>query len=218
MGSHKSADEEPLMLRRNAVPISAVIVLGLAIGINHGAWAQESSPAAAPTQASTEGLVSATVVTVHGKIVKVNKARKQVTLEGPEGRRVTLDVQNPYNLNAAKVGAPFVARYYEIVTVRKKKPGETVPSASLKGGIATATPGGVPGAAGEMHLTLLVTVEAIDESKGTVTIKGPDGSVETVKARNPQNLKRLKVGDDLVVSISRAIAISLEKESGSGAS
>jgi len=216
------------MLKQRAVLLSAVMVLALGLGTNYGASAQEASPAATPAQeaspaatpaeAKTEGVVSATVVTVHGKIVKVNKARKQVTLEGPEGNRVTLDVRNPYNLNAAKVGAPFVARYYEVVTIRKKKPGENVPSASLIGGIATAKPGGVPGATGEMHIGPLVTVDAIDEAKGTVTVKAADGTVETVKPRNPQNLKRLKVGDQLVVGISRAIAISLEKESGSGAS
>jgi hypothetical protein len=205
------------MLKR-AVLLSAIAALGLGLGINYGALAQEASSAATPAPAKTEGVVAATVITVHGKIVKVNKARKEVTLEGPEGNRVTVDVRNPYNLSAAKVGAPFVARYYEIVTIRKKKPGENVPSASISGGIATAKPGGVPGATGEMHVGLLLTVDAIDETNGTVTVKAADGTVETVKPRNAKNLKRLKVGDQLVIGISRAIAISLEKESGAGAS
>jgi hypothetical protein len=205
-----------MIFMRRTILFAAIVLFGL--GFNSGAWAQSASPAATPAQAKPEGVVSATVVTLHGKIVKVNKARKLVTLEGPEGRNVTLEVRNPYNLAAAKVGEPFVVRYYEVVTVRKMKPGENVPSASLKEGIATAEPGGVPGAVREQHVSLLVTVDAIDEAKGTVTIKGPDGVDETVKARNPQNLKHFKVGDQLVVSISRAIGITLEKESGSGAS
>jgi hypothetical protein len=199
-----------MMIKQWAFLISAIMALSL--GINYRASAQEGSPATTPAQAKTEGVVSATVVTVHGKIAKVNRAKKQVTLEVPGGQEVTLDVQNPYNLNAAKVGLPFVARYYEVVTIRKKKPGESIPSASLKGGIATAKPGGVPGAVGELHVRLLVSVDAIDEANGTVTVKAADGTVETVKARNPENLKRLKVGDQLVVGISRAIGISLEKE------
>ena len=67
-----------------------------------------------------------------------------VTIEGTGGRRLYLKVENPYNLDAAKVGEPVVAHFYEVVTIRKKKPGETVPSASLKEGIATAQPGQVP--------------------------------------------------------------------------
>lgn len=195
--------------------ISAMMALSLAIG--HPVLAQEATPAQTPAQAKPEGVAYGTVITVHGKIAKVDKAGKQVTLELPEGQEVTLDVHNPYNLNAAKVGEPFVARYY-VVTIRKKKPGENVPSASLKGGIATAQPGATPGAVGAMHVSLLVTVDAIDQAKGTVTVKGPDGTLEMVKARNPQNLKLIKVGDQLVVSISRAIGITLEKESASGAS
>jgi len=131
---------------------------------------------------------------------------------------VTVDVRNPDNLRAAKVGEPFAARVYEIVTIRKKKPGENVQSASLSEGIWTTNPGGAPGGSRAVQIKLLVTVDGIDEANGTVTVKAADGSTETVKARNPQNLKRLKVGDELVISIYRAIAISLAKEPGGGAS
>jgi hypothetical protein len=202
------------MLKRRGILLSAILVG--ALGMNYGASAQVASPA--PSAAGSEGVTSATVLTVHGKVVEVNKAKKLVTLEGPEGRKVTLRVENPYNLNSAKVGDPFVARFYEVVTIRKKKPGEVVPSASLSQGIATAKPGAVPGAVGEQHLRLLVTVTAIDDANGTVTVKGPDGATETVKPRNPKNLKRVKVGDELVIGISRAIAIALDKEPGGGAS
>jgi hypothetical protein len=193
----------------------ALVILGL--GSSY-ASAQEANPAASPAEARPEGVVSATVITAHGKIAKVNKARQEVTLELPGGQEVTINVQNPSNLEAAKAGAPFVARYYEVVTIRKKRPGESVPAASLKGGIATAKPGGTPGAVGEIHAQVLVTVDAIDEANGTVTVKAADGTAETVKARNPQNLKRIKVGDELVVTISRAIGITLQQESASKAS
>jgi len=204
------------MIKRLALLFSAIVVLGL--GFNHGAWAQEASPAATAAQTAPEGVGSATVVTFHGKIVNVDTPKKQVTLEGPAGRRVTVDVRNPDNLRAAKVGEPFAARVYEIVTIRKKKPGENVQSASLSEGIWTTNPGGAPGGSRAVQIKLLVTVDGIDEANGTVTVKAADGSTETVKARNPQNLKRLKVGDELVISIYRAIAISLAKEQGGGAS
>lgn len=200
------------MIKRKAVPILAIVALGL--GLNYGASAQSGKPGETSAQAESEGVSSAMGVVVHGKIVEVNKAKKLVTLEGPGGRKVTLTVENPYNLEAAKVGEPVVTRFYEVVTIRKKKPGESVPSASLKEGIVTAKPGEIPGAVAEQQVGLVVSVVEIDKPKGTVTVKGPDGVVETVKARNPKNLKRLKVGDELVVSVSRAVAISLEKESG----
>ncbi len=199
------------MIRRKAGLIAAIVALGL--GLNYGASAQSGPPAETSTQAKPEGVGFQTAVVIHGKIIEVNKAKKLVTLEGPEGRKVTLTVKNPYNLEAAKVGEPVVARFYEVVAIRKKEPGESVPSASLKEGIVTAKPGEVPGAVAERQLSLVVSVVEIDKPNGAVTVKGPDGVLEKVKARDPNNLKRLKIGDELVVSLTRAVAISLEKES-----
>jgi len=199
------------MIKRKVLLIAGLVTLGL--GLNHDVSGQSGQSTEASPPASPEAVRSGTVLTVHGKIVEVNKAKKLVTLEGPEGRKVTLKVENPYNLKAAKVGEPVVTRFYEVVTIRKKKPNEIVPSASLKEGIATAKPGGVPGAVGEQQASLLVSIVAIDETNGSVTVKGPDGTVEKVKARDPKNLKQLKVGDELVITLARAIAISLEKES-----
>jgi hypothetical protein len=199
------------MIGRKISLIVGFIVIGLAL--NKAASAQSGQATGASPPGNLEAVRSITVITVHGKIAEVDKANKQVVLEGPEGKKVTLRVNNPYNLKAAKVGESVVTRFYEVVTVRKKKPDEVVPSASLKEGIATAKPGGVPGAVAEQQASVLVSVAAIDEANGTVTIKAPDGTVEKVKARDPKNLKQLKVGDDLVVTLDRAIAISLDKES-----
>jgi hypothetical protein len=69
-----------------------------------------------------------------------------------------------------------------------------------------------------VQIKLLVTVAAIDQANGTVTVKAADGTAETVKARDPHNLKRLKVGDELVIGLYRGVAISLSKEAVAGAS
>jgi len=205
------------MIKQKTLLIVTIVVAIVAVGIRltSAVWAQSEKPADASTAANGEGVGSATLVTIHGKIAAVDKAAKLVTLEGPEGRKVLLKVENPTNLAAAKVGEPFVARLYEIATIRKKRPGETIPSASVKEGLSTATPGEVPGAVAAGEVSIVVSVVAIDQAKGTITVKGSDEAVETVKARYPQKLKLLKVGDELVVSLWRGIAISLEKESGS---
>jgi hypothetical protein len=216
MVSASIGTEERMMIKRRAILLPAILILGL--GFNSGAWAQSASSEATPAQMQLEGVGSVTVITVHGKIVNVDRGRKLVTLEGPAGRRVTVYVRNPDNLRVAKVGEPFAARFYEVITIRKKKPGENVQGGSLSEGIWTANPGGVPGGSRAMQITLPVTVDAIDEANKTVTVKAPDGTTETVKARHPQALKQLKVGDELVISLYQGIAISLRKESGAGAS
>ena len=193
------------MTKRRTVLMAAA----LALGLTGYASAQTSAPS--PASGAVAGVATATQLTIHGKIAAVDKRKKLVTLEA-NGRKVTLTVENPYNLNAAKVGDPVVVHYYEVVSVRKKKPGETIPAVSLNEGIATAK-SGTPGAVAGERTSVLVTVEEVDQANGTVTLKGPDGSVEKVKARDPKNLQHLKAGDELVVTVSRLTAIAVDKES-----
>lgn len=204
------------MIKRRAILLSAILMLGL--GFNYGAWAQSASPEATPEQTQLEGIGTVTVITVHGKIVKVDRARKLVTLQGPAGNRMTVVVRNPDNLSAAKVGEPFAARFYEVATIRRKKAGENLQGGSLSEGIWMSNPGGVPGGSRAMLARLPVTVDGVDEVNKTVTVKAADGTTETVKARDPRLLKRLKVGDELVIGLYQGIAISLRPESGAGPS
>ena len=174
--------------------------------------AEGAGPAASPPAPPNQKIGVATIVTVHGKIVAVDRAKRLVTLTGPQGEKVTIKVEDPYNLAAAKPGEPFVARFRESVTVRRKRPGERLPAISIKEGVATALPGETPGGVIKTHRKAVVKVSAIDEKDGTVTVKAPDGSEETVEVSNPRYLKQVKVGEELVVSVKQAVAISLAKE------
>jgi len=167
-----------------------------------------------PSHEHLAGIGSATVVTIHGKITAVDRAKKLVTLEGPSGKKVTLEVKNPYNLKAAKPGEPFVARFYEIVTIRKKMPGEVIPAVALDEGIVSAVPGQTPGAAVGSIIQVVATIVAINKNKKTVDLQGPDGVVETVNVANPANLRHVKVGNEIVVTLTKVTAISLDKETG----
>ena len=188
------------------------IVLSLGVGLTGYSRAQDSPPAAGT--GAPVGAATGTVLTIHGKIAAVDEATKQVTLEA-NGRKVTFQVDNPYNLKNTKVGDPVVVRYYEIVSVRKKKKGEQVPSVSLSEGIVTAKAGN-PGAVAQEKATVLVTVSEVDQANGMVTIQGPDGSTEKVKPRDPNVLKHLKVGEELVVTVTRATAIKIDKDAAAG--
>lgn len=179
-------------------------------------WASSSTAAGAttsggaPTQEHLVGVGSATVVTIHGKIVSVNRAKRLVTLVGPDRKQVTVHV---YNLAATKPGAPFVAKFYEIVTVRKKRPGEALPAASLAEGVVSAVPGQIPGAVAGSSVQLVVTVDGVSRHKETITVEGPDGKPETVNVANPTNLRYVKVGDQIVITLTNVVAIALESDS-----
>jgi hypothetical protein len=198
------------MRGRRILWISSLVVLGVAL--NRAMPLARAEATASASAGDAQGLRSATVLTIHGTVTAIDKAEKLVTIQVPSGQKYTLKVENPYNLDAAKVGTGVVVRYYEAVSVRKKRAAESLPALSVNGGVVTARAGGVPGAVAEAQVNAVVSVVQVDKANGTVTIKGVDGSIETAKANNPKVLSHLKAGDDLVITTSRATAISLDKE------
>jgi hypothetical protein len=67
-------------------------------------------------------------------------------------------------------------------------------------------------AGGVLHVTRVVTtVEAIDLPNQSLTLKGPLGNSVTVRARSMENLKKIKVGDTIVVTYTEALAVGVEK-------
>ena len=57
---------------------------------------------------------------------------------------------------------------------------------------------------------MTATITAIDKKAHTVTIKGPEGNTETIKAKDPKNLDAVKVGDLVEIIYAQALAISLD--------
>ena len=178
------------------------------------------SPAVAdaqPPAGNVVGAGTASVIVVHGQIVSVNQEKKLVTLQGADGKQVTLHVYNPYNLAAAKPGEPFIAKFYEIATIQKLAPGQSPPAPSLTEGIVSAEPGETPGAAIGSQYQFAVTIDAIDKNDKAISLKGPDGGVEVVDVANPETLDRVQVGEQIVVTLTDAVVVALDKEAAGSA-
>ena len=199
---------------------AAAIALALALGLTCTRLAVADETAVPDSSANLQSSASRddelhfeTVLTVHGEIVSVDQTNSSLTLMGRKAGTLTLQVRNEKNLEGIKAGDRVVIRYVEGVHIAKKKPGEAAPVASLTEGILAAKPG-EPAAAGtsRQHKTV-ASVQAIDEANQEVTLKGPDGSVETVMVENPEALERVKVGDQVVIMHGLALALSLDKES-----
>jgi len=157
------------------------------------------------------GRAAARAVTVKGTIAAIDKDKNTVTLKGPKGRTVTIEVKDPSKLDQIKVGDPVVATYMEAVAFQIKKPGTATPGTKVEETRATSKPGETPAGAVGQEVTVTATITAIDKAAHTVTIKGPEGNTETVKAKDPKNLDRIKVGDLVEITYAQALAVSLDK-------
>ena len=61
-------------------------------------------------------------------------------------------------------------------------------------------------------IRLVATIEAVNHAERTVVIKGPDGAEETVKVSHHDSLKHLKVGDQIVITLTNVVAVELKPE------
>ena len=170
--------------------------------------ADQKSGAAAP---KVVGKGVAEGVRVRGTVAAVDKEKGTVTLKGPKGRTVTLDVQDKGKLDAVSVGDPVVATYMEALVVRLKKSGTAAPGMTAQETRVGSKPGETPAGAVGREVSVTATITAIDRKAHTVTIKGPEGRTERITARDPKNLEGVKVGDLVELTYTQALAVALDK-------
>jgi len=196
---------------------AAVVVSGLMFIQMPSAWADATrvaqAPAAgdkaAPADSKMPGKGAVGAVIVRGTIDAIDKERGTVTLKGPKGRTLTLEVRDKEKLDVVKVGDPVVATYVEAVVIQVKKEG--TPGVTTQETRVSSKPGETPAGAIGREISITATVTAIDKKANTVSIKGPQGHTETIKAKNPKNLAAVKVGDLVDITYTQALAISLDK-------
>ena len=183
-------------------------VLVLVLSLSTGAFAQ-ATKGAAPAERPKVVKERTAVMTATVQAIDLNT--RIVTLKGPKGEVRDIKVgEEAVNLPQVKVGDLVTVKFYESLAVEVIKPG-TVSGAGEKSAIVRAKPGEMPGGMAARQSTVTATVTAIDKKKSTLTLKGPDGKTVIAKAEDPKNLDKVKVGDELMITYTEALAISVEK-------
>jgi len=204
-------------MRRLAI---AAMVTGALLVQAPGASADALRVAQAPAGTSEKsgvvaekmpGKGAAVAVKIRGTIDAIDKDKGTVTLKGPKGRTLTLEVRDRQKLDAIKVGDPVVATYMEAVVIQARKAGTATPGVTTQETRVGSKPGETPAGAIGREVTVTATLTAIDKKAQTVTIKGPEGGTETIKAKDPKNLEALKVGDMVDITYAQALAVTLDK-------
>lgn len=172
-----------------------------------------AQPAAAPAaQSPARGPVTAmNTVTLTAVVEKLDLATRHVTLRGASGTVYDFVVSPEFkNLDKVKVGDTVAVNYTQAIAARLATAAEAGRPASIA---ASATPPGTgrPVTVGT-EITEKLKVAAIDLDHHAVTLTGPGGQSETVDVLDPklrERLKSLTVGDELFVTYSESLALSL---------
>jgi hypothetical protein len=162
--------------------------------------------ASEPGKAAVVGAVE-----VSALVVAVDKATRTVTLKGPKGNVVDIVAGDEVkNFAQIKVGDYLFVRYIQSLTLELQKVKGGPSGITEQSATATAKPGERPAAAAGREVTAIAKVTALDQKAKTITLKGPRGNSVTLDVNNPDQFKVVKVGDDVRVTYTEAVAISVE--------
>ena len=176
------------------------------------ALAQKPDAKGGAVIASEPGRATAVrAVQISAQVVSIDKATRTVTLKGPQGNIVDVVAGDEVrNFDQIKVGDFVVVRYAQALTLELRKTKGATGDLTVREEGARAKPGERPAAAGARQVTAIANVIAVDPKKSTITLKGPRGNVVTLDVQNPDQFKVVKKGDQVEVTYTEALALSVE--------
>jgi hypothetical protein len=150
---------------------------------------------------------------ITANVEDVDAKNRSLRLRMPDGRVVPLKVgEEVQNLAQVDKGDTVELEYFQSIEFEVRQPTrEELEMSGLGVGVAGRAPlGAKPGAVVAGQQIGVVTIEAIDKKRQEVTVRG-DGGIMTVKAKYPENLRLLKVGDTVVVKTTELLAASVKE-------
>jgi hypothetical protein len=150
-------------------------------------------------------------VKLSAQVIAIEKASRTLTLKGPKGNVVDVIAGDKVrNFDQIKLGDMVVVRYAEALTLELKKAASASGDVTVVEEAKRAKAGDRPAVAGGVQVSALAEVIAVDPKASTITIKGPKGNEVTLDVMNPDQFKVVKKGDQIEVTYTEAIALSVE--------
>ena len=150
------------------------------------------------------------VIESRATVTAIDLPQRLVTLQDVKGEQIVVEVSDRVKrLDEVKVGDQVVVSYTQALAWQVKPASKGTPGVSAQDSVTKAPPSEKPGATVGRTVTLTTTITGIDLTNGTVTLTGPDGKSETIKARDPANLKKVQVGDLVDIVYTEAVAIAV---------
>jgi hypothetical protein len=155
------------------------------------------------------GKVTATKsVEITADITAIDAATRGVTLKGPEGNEVELTAgPEVRNFDQLKVGDKVQMQYVEQLELELIKGGGRPVVRSEAGGGARAAQGEAPAGMVAAQVTTIGDVIALDPATRTVTLKGPERTVDLV-VEDPEQFKLIALGDQIQATLTAAVGIA----------
>ncbi|HEX4781363.1 MAG TPA: hypothetical protein VH301_11460 [Usitatibacter sp.] len=189
---------------------STLLALLVAAALSPAAIAQKAQVSGAVATAPGQAKAVA-VVMANATVQSVDPATRTVVLKTGGGEVHSFVASDEVrNFDQIKVGDKVKAKYVESVSIDLKKGGGGTPGRTENTAIERSQPGAKPGGTAMREITVVADVVKVDTAKKHVSIKNDKGEVTDLEVSDPEQLKLVKVGDQVHATYTVALAISLE--------
>ena len=171
-----------------------------------------SAIAAQPEELERPSFHASQSMTVRATVEAIDHQTREVTLRMPEGDAASfIASEEARNLGQVAVGDVVNAEYVESLSIEVVANEGFEPESGEMQAMARTKEGEMPGVAAIDTQIATATVEEINIEANTFKLRGPDGDVQEYVARNPENLKRAKVGDLVIFTVTTSVSIVVEQ-------
>jgi hypothetical protein len=161
-----------------------------------------------------KGVPGGTIVQTYKEtatVTAIDAASRKVTLVTPDGKKTVFKAgPEVANFDQIQVGDQVKATVAEQLIVFVRKNGEP-PSDGEAAAVALAPLGDKPGMLMANTVEVTATVQAIDLGHRKATLRFPDGTSQTFSVRKDVDMTKGKIGDEVVIRTTEALAITVEK-------
>lgn len=185
-------------MKFNSLALSAVCA-----GVLFAGSALAQQPVSAPVQI-IDAAGHASAVTIAATVTAIDAKNRVVTLRSEAGNEFGVRVDKAVNLARIQAGDTVDATYVRALALDFQT-GDGIRMA--KSTIAA------DGADAMKRTTVLSNVWAVDQAQGDVTVLGPFGHLNAVHMKDPAVLNGVKVGDQMKITYTQAIATAIVKKS-----
>jgi hypothetical protein len=198
----------------NRATFASLALAAAALSLAACADKKKSEPAPAPAVAAPVTYEDSATVAMTAKVEALDYSTRRITLRDSSGRASTFIVgQQVQRLNEVKVGDNVTANFTVSLDAELRPPtAEETANPIMITEVSSRSPQGAdPSSGARRKVRLVTTVERVDLGNMLVTLKGPMGDTTTVRARKTENVKKLHVGDTIVINYTEEMTISLVK-------
>jgi hypothetical protein len=147
-------------------------------------------------------------------VLDVDQKARNVTLRTAEGETVNFHAdESVRNLAQVRKGDEVDVTYYEALALGLRDAQGEKPKVSVTEQLERAPLGEKPAGTMVRITTLTAKVKAVDKTKQTVTLEGPEERRATLNVQDPQQLEKVKVGNLVEAEYREAVGITVRAPS-----